>query len=235
MRMTRRGLGVAVVGGAAAWLIARQFPLADYRTATGERRKVVLPDGSTAELSGASALSVDFQPTLRRAVLLNGEAFFTVAPESGRLFRVEAGPGETTTESATFNVNALSQDDVEVTVVDRQADVRLGADTVSLGANRQVTYGGDTIGAPVEVDAANVLAWRDGRLVFVSTRLSRVISVVNRWRQGKIVIADRGLSARPVTLIVNLDRAGDIVSLLEQTLPVRAVNITPYLTLLFSA
>ncbi len=55
----KRALGVAALVPA-AWLIGRQLPLdvwrADLQTATGERRRIPLADGSTLQLNTASAV-----------------------------------------------------------------------------------------------------------------------------------------------------------------------------------
>ncbi len=87
--VSRRRLFVAAAAVAAivaptALVLSRPGLFADQRTAVGERRTVALPDGSTIELAGASALSVDFSASMRRVVLQEGEAFFNVAHDLAR-------------------------------------------------------------------------------------------------------------------------------------------------------
>jgi hypothetical protein len=43
------------------------------------------------------------------------------------------------------------------------------------------------------------------------------------------------LAARPVTLIIDLEKSGNILATLEEALPIHVVNVTPYLSLVFDA
>ena len=238
LAVTRRALGkgalAALIGGG-AWAVYQQRPFADYRTGTGERRTVTLHDNSTIELAAATALSVDFSAQMRLVTLYHGEAYFAATPDTARPFVVEAGAGRTMAAGTAFNIDYVSHDDVRVTAFERPAEIRLGASAMRLEAGSQVTYGRNMIGAPQEVDPASVLAWRDGRLVFVSRPFGEVITSLNRWRDGRLVVMSPTLAVRPVTLIVDVEKSGDILPTLEATLPIRVVNLSPYMTLIFEA
>lgn len=238
LKVTRRALGkaaIAAVIGGSAWVVYQQHPFADYRTGTGERRAVKLADNSSVELAAATALSVDFSPQLRLVTLHRGEAYFSVAPDQTRPFVVEAAAGRIMAAGTSFNVDYVSDDDVRVTVAEHAVNVRLGAKDVRLDAGSQVVYFRKDIGAPQDIDPATELAWREGRLVFVSQPFGRVIASLNRWRRGKLMVMSSTLAMRPVTLIVDLEKSGDLLSTLEDTLPIRVVNLTSYMTLIFEA
>jgi transmembrane sensor len=238
LAVTRRTLGkgvfAALVGGG-AWAAYQQHPFAAYRTGTGERRKVTLADNSTVEMAGATALSVDFGSQLRLVTLHRGEAYFSVAPEQSRPFVVEAAAGRTMALGTSFNVDYVSDDDVRVTVSQHAVHVRVGTADARLAAGSQLSYSRESIGDTRAIDPASVLGWRDGRLIFLSQPLGRVIASLNRWRPGKLMVMSSALAARPVTLIIDLEKSDDILAILEDTLPIRAVNLTPYLTLVFDA
>ena len=74
------GLGIAAgalavtAGAGSVWLKGVGLPLADERSAVGERRVLQLPDGSTAELSADTALDLDFSAGKRSVRLLKGQA-----------------------------------------------------------------------------------------------------------------------------------------------------------------
>ncbi|MDJ0930596.1 FecR domain-containing protein [Breoghania sp.] len=70
----------------------------------GEQKTVALPDGSTALLDGASALSVDFSSTARHLELAEGAKIFEVAPDPARPFVVSAGYGESVAAESSFAV-----------------------------------------------------------------------------------------------------------------------------------
>lgn len=238
LALTRRALGkaalAAVVGGSGL-LTYQQYFIGDYRTGAGERRSVRLPDNSNVELAGATALSLDFSPQLRLVTLHRGEAFFSTTQDKSRPFVVDAGAGRTMASGAAFNIDYIADDDVHVTVLENAADIRLGTADVRVAAGRQVNYSNKTIGAPNAVDPAEALAWREGRLVFVSVPFGRVVTSLNRWRSGKFVIVSPSLMERPVTLIVDLKTIDDVPDVLRDSLPVRLVNVTPYVTFIMAA
>lgn len=235
--VTRRTAGkgmVALVLGGSAWSIARTHPFADYRTGVGERLTVRLPDGSRAELSTSTALSVDDGPRTRRITLHKGEAYFDVAADAGRPFVVEAGGGSITALGTAFAVGETDEG-VLVTVTRHAVRIDVGPRQVRLDAGMQSGFDAASIGAPTAVDEAVALAWREGRLVFVNARLDHVVEALNRWRSGRLVILGSALAAHPVTLIVSLADIDDALHQLEDALPVSFTSVTPYLTLLHAA
>ena len=52
------------------------------RTAKGEQRRLQLPDGTQLLLNTATALDIDYSPTLRRLHLYAGEVLITTAPDT---------------------------------------------------------------------------------------------------------------------------------------------------------
>jgi len=229
--------GVALAAGG-LWALAPGMPLSgilsDYRTGAGERRVVALPDGSTAELSAASALSVEFGGSARRIRLDAGEAYFRVAPDSARPFVVEAGTGTTTALGTAFAV-AHEADGARVVVTEHAVRVAAGGESRDVAAGRRVRYRGGRLG-PVEAAEEGVdLAWRQGRLVFVSAPLGDVVAALERWRRGRILVMDAALARRPVTVIVDVRRSDAMLDALVRALPVRLVDLGPLLTLIYPA
>jgi transmembrane sensor len=235
--MTRRGLGKAVIAGAVglgAWRYLASHPFADYRTTTGERRTVTLADGSTVDLAAETKLSVAFTRERRGLTLHEGEAFFAVAKDAGRPFVVEAGEGRTTALGTAFGVD-YRDESVTITVTESAVDVALNSEATRVSAGSLITYDSRHMGEPRPSETGAELAWREGRLIFAQAPLGRVVQALNRWRSGRIVVVGGSLAARPITLIVNLDRTDTIVAQLAEAVPMRIVAATPYLTLLFPA
>lgn len=168
------GLAVLALGGG-AWAV-RDGAFADHRTGTGERRLVRLPDGSTAELSAATALSVHFGADARRIDLLRGEAFFTVAPDAARPFRVAASGGTVTALGTAFSV-ALGHDGVRVVVAEHAVSVTSGGGEARLQAGETLHYGPGGLSPAAPADLAVALSWRQGRLAFMSAPLSEVLEI----------------------------------------------------------
>lgn len=233
--VTRRSVGKGVVAlliGGGAWSLYRSHPFAHFRTGVGERLVATLPDGSIVELSTDTALSIDDNAQTRRVVLHRGEAFFKVAVVPGRPFVVEAEGGSVTALGTAFSV-ADGPDGVRVTVTEHSVRIATSAGRnmrVDAGSQSIFTPGG-AISPPHAIDPAIELAWRQGQLVFVNTRLDRVVQALNRWRRGRVVVMNSALAARPVTLIVNLADVDGALHQLQDALPLTVTNVTPLLTL----
>jgi len=206
----------------------------DFHTAIGERRRVTLADGSTLLLNTDSAVAVEVQGRVRRVKLLRGEAFFEVARAPQRPFWVEAGAARARAVGTAFSVG-LAEDRVEVDVAEGRVEtssVAEAAPPVALSPGEAASYRGGYFAGLRHVDVNRELAWRKGQLVFVQTPLAEVVAQINRYRPGRLLIADPALRGRSLTAVFDLDRLDDAVAALEQSLGLRVRRFTPYLVLL---
>lgn len=89
----------------------------NYRVLASTAQRMLLPDGSVAELNGTSRVEVDFTATERRVRLTEGEAHFVVAKNPERPFYVSAGPVTVRAVGTAFNVR-LASEVVEVLVTE---------------------------------------------------------------------------------------------------------------------
>lgn len=212
---------------------------ADYQTAPGETRSVTLADGSLVQLNTDSALAVRFDDGERRVELLAGEAYFIVAPLSGtesRRFVVEAANGSATALGTEFIVDR--SESTKVTVVEHQVEVsataRDGGRSIVLSPGQSVRY--DRAGGMEKAEEVNLqraTAWRRGELVFDKALLTDVVAELNRYRRGKIVIAGAGLASRRVSGFFQTGDLEGALGSMTRELGVRAVNLPPFLTVLY--
>ncbi|ALS67673.1 FecR family protein [Pandoraea apista] len=173
---------------------------ADYRTAVGEQRTVTLADQVRVTMntrtsvrrlaSGGQTVGLD---------LLGGEAAFDVL-SADRAFDVVAGAGRSVADSGRFEVRYLDGNAC-VTCLRGRVRVEHPGGTRTLLASQQAKYDDRLVSVATTVDAADVSAWRRGELVFKRAPLADVITEINRYRQGRVVLmssseADKTLSAR---------------------------------------
>lgn len=231
------GLGVAasvavVASGATTlWFKGIGAPFADVRTAIGERRTVQLPDGSTVELAGNTALNLSFSPAQRSVELLQGEAFFQVLPKAGGEFSVQTEAGRVLASEGEFCLSCdgptaqlgVSRHTVRVITPSQQTD---------LGEGLSLRFSSTHTGVIQRAELDQILAWRNGRLVFFDTPLLTVVNHLQRWREGKIFIPDAQLAARRVSLILNLNRPDQMLDVLSKALAVRTTRYTDLITLI---
>ena len=208
--------------------------LADYATRVGEQRQVRLPDGSLAVLNTASALSVDFTDRQRRLELHAGEAMFEVAKDAARPFAVTAANGEARALGTIFSVRRDGV--VRVQVSEGDVEVRIagaGEAAIRLTGGQRVTFGaGEAPTAPEAFDVAAETAWRRGKLIFNRRPLGEVASELERYRTGRIVIADPKLRRLEVTGVFDLKDTGAVMQAIERTLPVTLVQL-PHVTVIY--
>lgn len=219
----------------------RLLMTADYRTAPGERREVSLPDASLVTLNTGSAIAVRFTAQERRVELLAGEAFFSVAPvqdHDTRPFVVSAGSGRTRALGTQFIVQRMDSVE-EVTVVEHAVEVsatRNAADRSSLivEAGHRVRYDStDGVGHLADVNIDHATSWKRGRLMFDRVPLKEVITEINRYRRGGIMILNPRLAARQVSGVVLIDKLDDSLALIASELHAHTTSVSPFLTLFY--
>ena len=177
-----------------------------YAAAVGQQETIALPDGSTVQLNTASQLKVDYSEGQREVRLLQGEAYFKVAPDKARPFLVYAGENLVRAVGTAFTVQ-VKQQGVEVLVTEgvvelsavspqQQSDRLLSstptAPLASLKVGQRASFGRkiDNIQEVKQEEITRRLSWREGMLVFSGEPLEKVIEEVSRYTPVEIVITD---------------------------------------------
>ncbi|ETN92057.1 fec operon regulator FecR [Gammaproteobacteria bacterium MOLA455] len=92
-----------------------QLHQGSYTTALGEQQTINLPDGSTIQINTNSQIDVSYTDSARTIRLVQGEAFFDVAPNKQKPFSVYAGKGSVTAVGTAFRV-FLNNEKIDVMV-----------------------------------------------------------------------------------------------------------------------
>jgi len=196
---------------------------ADFATDKGETRRVQLASGASVQLNTLTRIAMRPEVGAGAFQLLTGEAVLDVDPRTTAL-AVMAEGGETRTSGGRLSFRCLDGE-VRVSCLEGLAEVRLGGRTVALPARRSLTYAQGVLQAAVEIDPAAEAAWRQGLLIFRDRRLGDVIDEVNRYRNGRIVIASPGLGDRRVNGAFHTDRIDQIVDQIRLAYGVRATRL----------
>lgn len=252
-------LGVATWNFAGADAMPPGLPNENYRVLASTVERVTLPDGSVAELNGASRIEVDFTAAERRVRLAEGEAHFIVAKNPERPFFVTAGPVTVRAVGTAFNVR-LASESIEVLVTEGRvklqrdeaapdagvppvppaSDVSTEAPALSEGQRAVIVRAPATPpkAAPVtigDVDKAEIeaaLGWQTTRLVFNNTPLDEVVAGFNRYNTHRLTIGDPKLRRRALTGVFRADNLDGFVRLLKASVDVKAEQRTPTETVL---
>lgn len=197
---------------------------ADYSTGVGERRRIVLSDGSTIWLNTSSAVSVDFSGKQRRLTLHDGEGLFEVAKDASRPFIVASGRGEARAVGTVYSVRrrgALS----DVVVTEGIVEVSSGAGRSRLVAGQKITYSDSILSAVRAVDAETQTGWSRGKLIFNRRPLADVARELERYYHGKIIVRGERLQRLEVTGVFSL---GDPDALFRAISATTHARITSY-------
>lgn len=146
--------GLAFVLGAAQWYISLGENIS---TAVGERRHIVLADGTAVDLNTDSKIRVKMTDSLRKVTLVQGEVLLGVTHDV-RPFEVHAGAGVLRDIGTTFNVRRI--DDVtNVAVLEGEVQVSLEtAAPLHLRGGQQMDYKAEGHTAVAAASPADVTA-----------------------------------------------------------------------------
>lgn len=224
------GVGIAAIGG--FFLLTDSHLFAQYRTGTGQRRTITLSDGSTVELSTRTSLSLSFNERERGVHLYEGEVYFKIARDSmARPFTVLSKYGEATALGTEFSV-AILEDATRLAVTEHSVRIDSGNRELVVEAGQAVRYGKSGVGR-VEPLPPSELSWRAGHLEFISAPLRDVVHTLDQWRTGKTVLADEGIGQLHVTMLIDLAHVTESLEQLPSILPVKTVEVTPLLTIIY--
>jgi len=165
-------------------------------TAKGEIYTLTLSDGSKVWLNSASSIRfpVAFGPSARE-VTVTGEAYFEVAKDARRKFLVDAGGVVTEVLGTKFNVNAYADEAVTaVTLLEGSVRIFNEEHSVNLRPGEQASVPGEMAerrsAEPKvlnSIDAASVVAWKDGYFHFNEADLFTVMRQLMRWYNVEVV------------------------------------------------
>jgi transmembrane sensor len=88
------------------------------------------------------------------------------------------------------------------------------------------------LGSVRVVEMDHVASWRRGELIFRNERLENVVSELNRYRKGIVVIASRAVAERHVTGLFHLDRLDEALVHIQQALRIPMRQMSSYFVLL---
>lgn len=223
-------LVVAFVGLATDWPMRLR---ADAMTATGERRTVRLPDGSSIQLDTHSAVAFDFGPDRRVVRLLTGEAAFTVARDLRRPFTVESAGGSATALGTRFLVRT-EDDGARVTVTEHRVRVAYAAgqgQAAIVGEGESIAYGAHGLGRPAAADTADAMAWTEGVVVFKDRPLAEVVAEIGRYHRGYVGVIGTAKALR-VSGVFRIDDPIAALDQLERSLGLRSTRLSDRLILI---
>lgn len=216
------------VGG--SWL-GFQSPLgrelhADYRTATGEIKPIVLSDGSQLVLNTASAVDVRYSAE-KRLILLHSGEISLITGRDDRPFWVESRQGAMRALGTHFLVRE-NDDQTQLTVLEHAVEAQLAQfpqEKRRVNAGEQISFSAVAFGQ--QQAAGNGDSWTRGVLSVSQWRLDQVLAELARYRHGRLD-CDPAIAGLRVSGSFPLREPDRALLLLSQTLPIRLQSFTRY-------
>lgn len=183
----------AVIDQDSGWVsyqAGREVRSNDVYTPVGGQIKLFLADGTRVWLDASSSIHFPTAfPSGAREVVVTGQAYFEVAPNSRQAFIVHAGDQAIQVLGTSFNVNAYSGDGlgVKTTLEKGGVVVRSGSRSLLLKPGEQA----DGMVLKKDADLQEVLAWKNGEFRFKGASIEAIMEQVSRWYGAKVVYKDR--------------------------------------------
>ena len=248
----RTALGIAAgvvlaVGAAllyvAPWSAPDDSHLERHFTRIGEQKTIDLDDGSVVTLNTATQLVVDYSEQGRKILLERGEAYFEVAKDLARPFRVELGVRSVTAIGTAFTIRKHPER-YRVAVLQGAVSLHELTEEASLSAP-SISDDGEPVAiegtvqrrvdegwvAEFDVSRNRMTAfqpdsmerygrWRGGMLRFDREPLYQVVQELNRYTRKKILIEDATVMEISVYATVSIKELDSALNALEQLLPI---------------
>ncbi len=156
----------------------------------GNDFKVTLPDGTRVWLNAGTKLSYPgtFSGNLRE-VELNGEAYFDIAKDSTRPFRVKLSAATMVVATGThFNINNYDNEPfTAITLTEGKVSVITSSDTRELLPGEQLQIGKENTTAIEGIDTLGVASWTKGYFSFQDQDIGAFMRKLERWYNIKVI------------------------------------------------
>lgn len=218
-------LALLLAGGAGGLQAARRTQTwqqmgADVATATGERRELLLPDGTRLTLDTGSAVDLRFSADQRTVLLRSGEVLVETAPDT-RPFTVVTAQGSARPVGTRFTVRQHERF-TTVAVLGGAVDIQPAAEAravLRLQAGQRADFDRLQVMASGALRTGDA-AWVDGMVVADDVPLKDFIDDLSRYRPGLLRCGDGtgGLRLSGTYPLADTDR---VLAALTLSLPVQ--------------
>ena len=201
-------------------------------TPRGGQYKIMLPDGTKVWMNAASTLKFPLTFDGRvRMVELKGEAYFEVAKDKSKAFKIRSLQQEVEVYGTHFNINSYPEEARVVTtllegsvgVTDLKSGKHLmlkpGQQALLANANANANAnekGNGLVMAPAQLEAA--VAWKDGYFLFEHEELGSIMRKLSRWYNIETQFKNEELKRlRFAGTVDRFENLADVLRMLEFT------------------
>ena len=203
-------------------------PVMQELAATTGRVESILPDGSKISLNTGAVLRYPEQfRGKKRAVSLEGEAYFDVAHNASKPFIISSDGVRVEVKGTSFYINTrLMNGDFELVLTTGKVELYFenqpGKTFVLNPGEKAIIHGGQVSISPNE--DANYMAWKTHRVSFNNDPLNVVVADLSKVYQADIRLGDPGLASCRLTATFDNQSLESVLNVLKATLDVDVRN-----------
>lgn len=199
-------------------------------TQPGTKTHLFLPDSTEVWLNASSTLRF---PSVfageERRIKLDGEAYFKVFKNKNKPFIVETSHLEVEALGTAFNLSAYSGDSkISTTLEEGKVKIADGANAkkvMYLDPGGQLNYFPENKDyETLHVKVEDVIAWKDGILIFDQTPFYEVVTKLGRWFNAEMHITDQSIVNYRFTGTFTSESLEQVMELLTLTTPIGYSN-----------
>ena len=191
--------------------------------AKGEKKTILLPDGSLVFLNSNSRISYSKNFKNKRELELTGEAFFEVKKNPKKPFLVETEKIKTKVLGTSFNIKAYKKGQTRVSVNTGKVEVELKeiSEKIILIKNQQINFINDTEPLLTKDNSEDFIAWTKNTIVLKNTSLGEAANILENWYDIEINFTDKHLREQKISgkfkdeKLINILESISIVKQLE--------------------
>ena len=193
----------------------------------GQINQIFLADGTRIWMNSETRLTApSVFATKERVVKLSGEAFFEVAKDKNRPFKVEVNGQQIEVLGTSFNVRAYENSNkIETTLQTGRIKLSTGNQITVLHPGEQSLFDRTNQQLVVsKVDPVTFSSWKDGRYEFQDEDLLEVFKVVERWYDVEIVADKSYFKGMHFSGVIKRNKdARHFLELLNHSIPIKYV------------
>lgn len=211
-----------------------EIPAIEYKTLAvdnGERRTIILYDGTTVNLDCGSELKYPTKFENTREVFLNGEAYFQVAKDANRPFVIHADGSLIKVLGTKFNVKTWNENNKDVVVTVVEGKVAFSVDNNNLNEKVLLTKNMQSsislngkISKPIIVDASSFSKWMHNEVYFDNVSMKEIISQLSRWYDLQFEVPKDILERKDLAVHINDTNINDILEMLSAITDTKVVR-----------
>ena len=195
----------------------------EWITSKGEKAFIPLSDGSEIYLNADSRLVYPKKfDSDERKVELYGEAYFVIAKDPERPFKVIAGETITEVVGTEFNIRTRF-DQIQIVVVkgvvNSYSERTQRKFSLARGELLNYTKNGG-FENPKKVDVSEYTAWKYNKLAFNNTPMTQVVQEIEIFYNVRISILNESIKNKRLTGVFEADSLDDVLSAISLSLNV---------------